>query len=85
MLTRDIIVDFKNLNEVNDQLNFQSVMDGLVYCSDEIRATAVNQTDDVDDKNCALNNLHSIIAAMNYIAQTNKILMSAKNTGGVSC
>jgi len=88
MLSNETQIKIKTLLEiegVNQHLDFGDVMDGLVYSADQIRDFALNSTEDTNEKNCALNNLYSILAAMNYIAQTNHFILTAKSWEAKSC
>lgn len=75
-----------NIEIAHDQLDFMEVMDSLLYSSEQIRIYAI-ESEDENEKDCALNNLQSIVAVVKYIGQVNDLILRSnlELKGGESC
>jgi virulence-associated protein VapD len=63
-------VILSHIKDLHEELDWFNVTQGLLYSADQLRSYAVNQGS-VDEKNNAINNLSSIVQAVNYIGRIN--------------
>ncbi|MGY3052524.1 hypothetical protein ACVWYG_000714 [Pedobacter sp. UYEF25] len=68
---------FDKVEEINEETDIKALLDGLCYGADQIRETAL-LSEDVNVKNCALNNLFSISEAIKFIATVNEFVLTEK-------
>jgi hypothetical protein len=80
-------VILNNIKDIHEELDWFGVTEGLVYSADQIRQNAVDSMSK-EEKNNAINNLHSILSAVNYIGRINDCVLRSTSydlKGGTTC
>lgn len=70
---------FQTISDINERGEFEVLISGLTWAADQLKHESENM--DSEEKQCAINNICSIVEAMRYISLVNNEVLKVQLEG----